>query len=106
MDLAEDVRMTVDEFVAQTVDHVHDIVFALLGSYLRIEDDVQQHVAQFLGDFPAFPAEDGVAQFVSLLNRLRTQRLGGLLVVPGAFLPELVHYIQKAAESLQLGLPR
>ena len=106
MDLAEDVRMAVDQFVAQTVDHVHDIVFALFRGNLGIEDDVQEHVAQFLGYLPALPAEDGVAQLVSLLNRLRTQRLGGLLVIPGAFLPELIHYIQKAAESLQLGLPR
>ena len=101
VDVAIDVRVPVYEFVAQGVGHVPEIKGALLLAQLRVEDHVQQQVAELLLDSLHVVIRDGIGQFVGLLDRIAAQRVEGLLPIPGAFAAQGVHHLQQAGRSLQ-----
>ena len=95
MNLAVDVRMAVDEFVAQSVHDLRVVERSGLGAQLRVEDDVQHQVAQLLADALHVAVEDGVRQLVGLLDGVLAQRFEGLLAIPRALLPQFVHDLQQ-----------
>ena len=99
--LAEDVRMAVNQLVAQGIAHVGDVKFALLVTDFGIKDDVQQHVAQFFAYGIVILVHDGVGEFHGLLDGVGTQALVGLLAVPRALHAQLVKDVEQASESLQ-----
>ena len=101
MNVAVDVRMTVDQFVAQGIGHVSEIERPLFLAQLRIEHHVQEQVAQLLLDALHIVIGDGVGQFVGLLNGVAAQRIESLLAVPGTFAAQRVHHLQKTGRGRQ-----
>ena len=101
-----DVRMAEEKLVGLRIQHVGNVVSALLASNHRIEANVHQHVAQLLHHVVMIVAHDGIAELEGLFYRVRTQAFICLLVVPGAFLAQLVQHIEQSPESLHLFLSR
>ena len=101
MDVAVDVRMTVDQLVAEVVGHVAEIERALFLAQFRIEHHVQEQVAQLLLDACHIMIGDGIGQLVGLLDSVAPQRIEGLLTVPGALAAQGVHHLQKTGRGLQ-----
>ena len=66
---SEDVRMALDKFVAQPVDYIGDIKGLFFLGYFGIKNHMQQQVTQLLSDFRHVVFNNGVGQFVSLLDR-------------------------------------
>ena len=87
-------RMPKDEFVADMVAHISNIEKSRFATYLGIENDVEQDVAEFLAYYPTVLAQQGVAEFVGFLYGVGAQALKGLFSVPGAFLAQLVHDVE------------
>ena len=67
MYVAVNVGMAVDKFVALGIGHVGKIKLALLLAELRVEDNVQEQVAQLLLNALHIAIGNGVGQFVCLL---------------------------------------
>lgn len=101
VNVAVDVRVAVDQLVAQRVGHVAEIERALFLAQFRIEHHVQQQVAQLLLDALHIVVGDGIGQFVSLLDGVAAQRVECLLAVPGALAAQGVHHLQKTGRGLQ-----
>ena len=90
--------MPEDHLLAEPVDDVSDVVTPLFFRDFAVEDNVQQHVAEFLFQVVVIVLEDGIAQFINLLDGHRTEGIDGLGMVPGTFGPEFVHDIEDAPE--------
>jgi len=95
-------RMSVYQFFIDTIDHVFDVKIPGLRSDFRIKYNVQQQVTQFLANFIHVPVEYGIAQFIGFLDREMTKGFQGLLFIPGAFLPKLIHDVKQLAKGLEL----
>ena len=93
--------MAVDEFVAQRIGHVGKVERALLLAQFRVEDHVEQQVAQLLLDALHVVVENCIGQFVGLLNRVAPQRIECLFAVPRAFTAQGVHHLQQPGRGLQ-----
>ena len=104
VNIAKDVRVAVDQLIAQSVSHRADIEQALLVAHLRVECHVQQQIANLLLHIVHIAVRDGIDQLVSLLDRIATQRLEGLLAIPRALLAQLVEHLQKATDRLQTSI--
>ena len=82
--VAEDVRVPPDELF---VDGAHDVPDGELAGLLgdpRLEDHLQQQVAEFLADLALVALLDRADDLVGLLDDVGLERLGGLLAVPRA----------------------
>ena len=99
--IAKDVRVAIDQLIAQSVGHRADIEQTLLVAHLRVECHVQQQVANLLLDIIHIAVGNCVHQLVSLLDRIATQRLEGLLAVPRTFFAQLVEHIQQTTHRFQ-----
>ena len=99
--VAIDVGMPVDKLVAEHVADVCYIEVTRFGADLSIEDDVQEQVAQLLGDVMHVVRQDGVGQFVGFFDGVGAEGIDGLFAVPGTFFPQVVHDVEKALESFQ-----
>ena len=95
-------RMTEYQFVNQMITNVRYIKLRLLFTYPGIECNMQQHVAEFLANILHIVLHQGVTEFISLLYRIRTQTLVGLLTVPRTFLAQCIQHIEHASEGLHL----
>ena len=84
--VGEDVRVTTHQLVDEQPGDGVDVE-ALVPGLLRhpgMEDDLEQDVAELLGQVPAVAGRDGVHGLVRLLDEVRRQALVRLLGVPGA----------------------
>ena len=99
--VAVDVGVPVDEFVAKHVADVGDVEVARFGADFGVEDDVQQQVAQFLGDVVHVVRQDGVGQFIGFFDGIGPQAVHRLFAVPRAFFAQIVHHVQQSGERLQ-----
>ena len=106
IDVPIDVRVTVHEFVTDRVQCIGNVVPTLLGRNLGaqfgVEHHVQKEVARFFFDFVDILVQNGVGQFVSLLDGEMTKGLKGLLAVPWTFLPQIVHDVQQTTKCLEV----
>ena len=93
-----------DELLADAVQHVGDVEDLLLAADPGVEHHVQQQVAQLLLHPVQVTLQDGIAQFVGLLDGERTQGLHGLLAIPGALFAKLVHDGEQAQEGFGTGV--
>src|SRR5665647_1874290 len=84
--IGEHVRVTTDQFVHDATGHVVDPErhVSVLLRHTRVEDHLQQDVAELLCHVHAVPGLDGLDQLVGLLDEVRHERLVSLLRVPGA----------------------
>src|SRR5271166_148244 len=82
--LAKDVRMTIDEFVAKTVEHIVDREAFLFLRHLSVEEHLQQQVAELACKLVPVARVDGLDDFVGFLQGKGLDGVEGLLAVPGA----------------------
>src|SRR5690606_22910154 len=95
-------RVAVDEFIAYTFYHIIQRKQVLLSAYLAVKNNVQQQVAQlFFYSLPILFAY-GVGQLIGFFYGLVAQRLYGLLFVPGALLPQFIHYSPQPVYTLRV----
>ena len=97
--LAIHVRMSENQFVAQTVAHVGYIEIACLTAHLGIKHHVQQHVTQLLADLIHIMFGYGRRKFECLFYRILTQAVKSLFSIPRTPLPEFVHDCQQPIEG-------
>ena len=80
--LAEHVRMAVDELLDEPSGDVVDVPAALVGGDLRMEDHLEQHVAELVADRGVVARVDRLDQLVRLLQQVPGEGAVGLLGVP------------------------
>jgi hypothetical protein len=76
--------MAADELAVEVVEDVGDGEVALVGGHLGVEEDLQNQVAEFLGQVGKVAALDGVEDFVGLFKGVFADGVEGLFAVPWA----------------------
>ena len=66
------------------LDDVGDIEFPVFGGELRVKNDLQQQIAQFVGKFPRIAGVERVEHLVSLFDQVSSERIVRLLAIPRA----------------------
>jgi len=84
VDLAEDVGMAANHFVVDFADDVVDGEAAVFGGNLGMEEDLEEEVAEFLGEFGVVSGVEGVEDFIGFFDQVGAEGGVGLLAVPGA----------------------
>ena len=84
LDLAEDMRVAVDELLDEALRDVVDVPTAVVGGHLRVEHDLEQHVAELVAHRVVVAGVDRLEQLVRLLEQVTRERLMRLLGVPRA----------------------
>ena len=80
--VAEHMRMTADHFVGDMSNHVCQQKTLFIGSDLRIQNHLQQHVAQFFANGTVVVRIDRFEQFVGFFQSVWFDRLHCLLTIP------------------------
>ena len=76
--------MPVHKLAREPVEHVVNRKTSLLLGHFRIEEDLQQQVAELAGEFAPVAIVNGLDDLVSLFQRIRLDGIEGLLAIPGA----------------------
>ncbi len=94
--IAKDVRMSPGHLGDQRLEQVGHREFAALPGDLRVEDNLEQEIAQLLADVRRVSGVEGVKDLVGLLDEERAERFAGLFSVPGtaAFAAQAGHHRQ------------
>ena len=79
----EDVRMPRDHLVGDAAGHVGEVEGPRLLGHARMIDHLEQQVAQLAAQVVHVAALDGVGDLIGLLDRVGSDRLEGLLDIPG-----------------------
>ncbi len=82
--IAENVRMTAEQFVGDVPRHFLEIKCASFLRELAMKDHLQQQIAQFLRHLVIVMSLDGVNEFINFFDRVKAQRHVVLLAVPRA----------------------
>ena len=82
--VAEDVRMAPGHLLDEAIEHVRHGELAGLGRHLAVEHDLEEQVAQLLGEVPRVVLVDGLQDLVGLLDQVGLEGGAGLLAVPWA----------------------
>src|SRR6202453_1575655 len=75
-------RVAADQLAVEAGDHVRDGEVAGLARHLGIKEDLQQKVAQLLGEILPMPALNGVKDLVGLLKGIFSDSVEALLAIP------------------------
>ncbi len=87
--------VTADQLFRNALDYIVKREMSILFSNNGVKRDVQQEIAQFfLQVLPVFIVYR-VKCFIGFFDRCHLYRVVCLLAIPGAFLPEPSHYINK-----------
>ena len=94
--IPEDVRMPPSHLGDQRFEEIGHGEFAALAGDLRVEDNLEQEVAELLADVRRVAGVEGVKDLVGLLDEERAEGFAGLLSVPGtaAFAAQASHHRQ------------
>src|SRR5579862_2111055 len=76
-------RMPSDHFVVDADDDIGNVECAGFASHVRMEQDLEQEIAQFLRHFRCVCLLDCVEDFVGFLDKVSPKGEVGLLAVPG-----------------------
>jgi hypothetical protein len=82
--VAEDVRVAANQFFVDFADDVVDGEAAFLVGDLRVEENLKEEVAEFLGEFGVVRGVEGVEDFIGFFDEIRAESRVGLLAVPRA----------------------
>ena len=93
--------MAPDELVVDRPGDVMDVESLLLGGDLRVEDDLEEQVPQFVPEVAVLAVVQRVQHLVGLLDQVRPQGLVGLFPVPGtaSLRPEFRHDVHEFFEG-------
>ena len=81
---AEDVRVTADELAVEACDDVGDAKVPGFLGHLGVEEDLEEEVAEFVGQVGPVLALDRVEDLVGFFQRVFPDGGEGLFAVPGA----------------------
>ena len=76
--------MPPDELAVQMVQYIGDGEVAFVGRHLRVEQHLQQQIAEFLFKMRKIAALDGVEDFVCFFERVFADGIEGLFAIPWA----------------------
>ena len=76
--------MPADHFVVNAGDDVGNVERAGFARQVGVEQDLQQEIAEFLGQILGASLFDGVEDFVGFFDQVGFEGRVGLLAVPGA----------------------
>ncbi|KCW98283.1 hypothetical protein DK27_11175 [Xanthomonas arboricola pv. pruni] len=99
--LGKHVRVATHQLVAERGDHVGESERALLGGHLRMEDHLQEKVAQLVAQSRQVVAIDGVGNFVGFFDGVWRDAGEGLLHIPRTAVLTIAqarHQLQQALE--------
>ena len=82
--VAEDVRVAPGHLLDEAIEHVRHGELAGLSRHLAVEHDLEEQVAQLLGEVPRIVLIDGLQDLVGLLDQVGLEGGAGLLAVPWA----------------------
>jgi hypothetical protein len=82
-DVAEDVGVAANHFVVDFADDVVDGEAATFGGDLGVEEDLEEEVAEFFGEFGVVAGVESVEDFVGFFDEVGAEGGVGLLAVPG-----------------------
>ena len=85
--------MAHNHLLTNAVEHICDVESPFLLPYLGIENEMQHKVAEFFLHLVEVVVEDGLAEFVGLLDGEVAQALDGLGAVPRAAHTNCIHDI-------------
>jgi len=77
-------RVAADHLFRDRLHHAAEVERALFLGHARMENDLQQQVAEFVAQVDQVVARDRVGDLISLLQRIGCDRLEILLQIPGA----------------------
>jgi len=83
IDVAEDVGVAANHFVVDFADDVVDGEAALFGGDLGVEENLEEEVAEFFGEFGVVAGVEGVEDFVGFFDEVGAEGGVGLFAVPG-----------------------
>ncbi len=72
-----------DQLIAQRIEHVVNGKLAVLFSHLRIKEDLQQQITEFVGEFRPVAIINRFQNLVGLFQRVFFYGVKRLLTVPG-----------------------
>ena len=93
--IAEDMRMTALQLVADARDHVLEREMAGFLSHLRVEHDLELEIAELVGERVHVVASDGVGDLIGFFDRIRGDGREALRAIPFA----AAHRIAEAAHD-------
>jgi hypothetical protein len=76
--------MAAHHFVVNFADDVVDGEAVFFGSDLRVEEDLEEEVAELFGEFDVVVGVEGVENFVGFFNEIGAEGGVSLFTVPGA----------------------
>ena len=83
------------------VANIRNIELPFFVAHLRIKYDVKEQVSELLAYFRMFILQNGVAQLIHFLNRLRPQTLVCLFAVPRTFFSQFVKNVEQPSEGFE-----
>src|SRR5439155_7159316 len=88
LDLAEDMRMAGDQLRVDPASDALEVTLPAFGQEQREEIDLEEEVAELVEQLGVVALLGRVGHLVSLLDRVRHDRAGRLLAIPGAIPPQ------------------
>ena len=101
LDIPVNVRVPRDQLVTDAVQDIGRIEGAGLGTEAAVEHHMEHEVADLLAHLLKVALEDGLPEFVGLLDGQVPEGFEGLLHVPRAPFPQVVHDVEQTAEGSQ-----
>jgi hypothetical protein len=81
---SEDVGMAANHFLVDFADDVGDVEAAFFAGNLRVEENLEEKVAEFFGEFGVVGAIHGIEDFVGFFDEIRAECGVCLFAIPGA----------------------
>ena len=82
--LAEDMRMSPNEFHGHFANDVVDLETIFFGGDLRVHDDDQQQIAEFFAKVFIVTRPQGTSDFINFFDQRRQERFVSLFAIPRA----------------------
>ncbi len=83
-DRAENVRVPANHLVVDAGDYVRDVETSCFPGDIGVEEDLEEQVTEFFGQFFGVTLFDGIQDLVGLLDQEGLERVVGLFAVPRA----------------------
>ena len=99
--IAVDMRMAEDEFVAYSMKHIRYIKCLPLGGDARVKHQVEHQVAELFFYFAEVCFKNGVGQLIGLFDGQMSKRFQCLFFVPGAVLAQVIHNCEQTIKGFE-----
>jgi hypothetical protein len=84
INVAENVRVAADEFLARLAGGVLQSEGSAFGGEIGVEDDLEEEITEFFAEVGVIRVADGVDRLAGFLEESGAEGFVGLLAVPGA----------------------